>query len=86
MARTVTVTLDDDPKKLIEQAKEVASQSSIVFEGDHESGKYSGFGLEGDYQIRDGILTLNIAQKPVFLPWNIIESKIKQFFSQRESS
>jgi hypothetical protein len=82
MAKTITVTLDDNPKKLIEQAKEAASQNGIIFEGDHESGNYSGFGLEGEYQIQDRELTLNIIKKPAFLPWNMIETKIKQFFEQ----
>lgn len=80
MARTITVTLDDDPKKLITQAKDAASQNGITFDGDHESGSYSGFGLEGEYHIQDRELTLNIIKKPAFLPWNIIETKIKQFF------
>ena len=82
MARTLTITLDDDPKQLIAQAKEIAGQNGIDFEGDHEAGTYSGFGLEGDYQIQGSFLTLNITKKPAFLPWNIIESKIKQFFKQ----
>ncbi len=83
MARTITATLDDDPRKLVLQAKEAASQNGIIFDGDHESGSYSGFGLKGEYHIQNQEITLNIIKKPAFLPWNIIETKIKQFFEQQ---
>lgn len=46
----------------------------------YESGRFSISGVEGRYSFSDGVLTINVTDKPFLATWGMIESKINQFF------
>ena len=81
MEKTFKFALKDDPEMLIKSAKELAPQNGIFFEGDARSGTFSGHGLNGNYSIENNTMILTISEKPLIIPWSLIEMKLKEFFT-----
>jgi hypothetical protein len=43
-------------------------------------GSFSGSGVEGEYEVEDGTVTVTITNKPFFLSWDNVESRVREFF------
>jgi hypothetical protein len=80
MPKSFAIELDGDPAELLDLAHSHASRKGVYFDGDKESGSFAGHGFEGGYSIKDYTLTLNVAKKPFFLPWALVEHELKKFF------
>jgi hypothetical protein len=80
MARTFSISTAEDPATLVDRAKRVASENGAAFEGDVTSGSFSGSGVKGEYKIEDRTVTVTITDKPFFLSWDNVESRVKGFF------
>ena len=77
------IKFSGDPEEKLKQAKIIAAQHGIAFLGDGKKGKFSGrlMGgrLVGTYQVENGILMVNIVEKPLLASWNMIESQLVGF-------
>jgi hypothetical protein len=80
MARSFSISTAEDPTTLVDRAKRVASENGATFEGDATSGSFSGSGVEGEYKIEGRTVTVTITDKPFFLSWDNVESRVKRFF------
>jgi hypothetical protein len=82
MAKTKTfnVNTQKNPDTLVSEAKQVAKENDATFEGDTSSGRFSGKGVEGSYQIEGQTVEVTITDKPTLAPWSKVESKVKEFF------
>lgn len=80
MTKSFEVALTTDPYRVIGKAKKAAEQHGATFTGDTHSGKFSGNGLEGEYQVEDKTVVITITQKPALIPWSSVETQIKSFF------
>jgi len=81
MSKSFEVKLNGNPDKIIAKAKEVAQTSGMHFVGDDQTGHFAGHGIEGSYLILEDILCVQIAKKPLILPWGLIESTLKKYFT-----
>ncbi len=81
MARTFSVNVTEDPNTLVTRAEKVATENGAVFRGDTTSGSFSGRGVRGTYQIQGRTVTVTITDKPLFVPWGVVESMVRGFFS-----
>jgi hypothetical protein len=79
--RTFTVNTNKDPQTLVEEAKQVAEENKATFNGDTNSGSFSGRGVEGSYKIEGSTVQVTVTDKPTLAPWSKVESKIKEFFN-----
>jgi len=77
--RSFSVVLNDPLKALLPRAKEVAEQSGVIFNGDTTLGSFQGKGFAGEYRIEGDTLFATISQKPFFIPWSVVESKVREF-------
>ncbi len=72
-----------NPPDWVIRAREGISKAGGVFSGDASSGHFSSptpvGKISGNYQVQDGQMTLNITEKPVFLPCSLIEQYLKKY-------
>ena len=83
MAKTKSfrVETQKDPDTLVKEARQVAKENDATLEGDSSSGRFSGKGVEGNYEIEGQTVEVTITEKPTLAPWSKVESKIKEFFN-----
>lgn len=81
MARRFEVPLTTSPEAIITKAREYSKNDAIAFEGDTGSGRFSVYGVEGQYAIRDGSVVVDIHHKPFLVPWSMVETQVREFFS-----
>ncbi len=76
--KSFSVTFPGDAQKLLQIAHDMARRFGAKLEGDTSGGTFSGHGVEGTYQIEGQTVTFNVARKPVFVPWSLIESTVRE--------
>ena len=82
MSRTFEIHIKEDPEAVVEKAKAAAQRSGASFEGDGQSGVFSGSGVEGKYVVEDKVLRLTITDKPAGIPWTLVETMVHSFFEE----
>ena len=80
MPRTFKFTLSIDASEVVAEAKKVARENGANFSGNERYGTFSGRGVEGKYQIQDNFAEVTIDKKPFFVPWGLVERKVREFF------
>lgn len=86
MAHTFTITPSDEIPSLLRRVESAITSSGGSFTGDEEKGIFFGktpLGfIKGEYccTIDNGI-TVTIVDKPFFVPYGVIELKIREYFS-----
>ncbi len=80
MTRSFSVDTSEDLNTLVDKAKRAAVENNATLEGDASSGRFSGRGVEGIYDIEGRTVTVTITDKPFFLPWDYVESRVREFF------
>jgi hypothetical protein len=83
MSRTFTHTVQSTPAQLLNALRsELSKQSGLEFQGDEHSGRLSGKGFAGSYELtRESTgtrISLTITKKPFIVPWGMIESAIEK--------
>lgn len=81
MNDTFTIEFTGDPEVLFARAQSVATQRGALFEGDSTSGTFFGQGVSGSYQREGQQLVVTVSNKPLFVPWILIENRIRSFFT-----
>ena len=79
--RTFTINTNKDPQTLVQQARQVAKENDATFEGDTNSGSFSGKGVEGSYEVEGNTVKVTVTDKPALASWRKVESKMQEFFS-----
>jgi len=81
MSKSFEVKLKSDPSKVIAHARTVARDNGVLFDGDGQTGRFTGHGIEGSYLILEDTLCVKISKKPFIMPWTLIESTLRKFFA-----
>jgi hypothetical protein len=81
MSKSFEVTLKLTPAEVIARAREAAQQNGLILNGDEQTGHFAGRGVEGVYAITGDKLAITVLKKPVILPWALLESQVRTFFS-----
>ncbi|GAB6048211.1 hypothetical protein JCM19379_20400 [Methyloparacoccus murrellii] len=81
MSKSFEVKLKSDPDEVIARARLAARDNGVRFEGDGQTGRFSGHGIEGSYLILEDTLSVKISKKPFIMPWGIIESTLRNYFA-----
>ena len=79
--RTFTINTNKDPQTLVEEARKAAEKNKAAFEGDTNSGTFSGKGVEGSYELEGSTVHVTVTDKPRLASWSRVESKLEEFFS-----
>src|SRR5215217_9191236 len=62
--RTFTINTNKDPQTLVEEARQAAEENNAAFEGDSNSGSFSGKGVEGSYEVEGSMVHVTVTDKP----------------------
>ncbi len=86
MSHTFTIIPSDEISALLARVKTAIMSSGGSFEGNEEEGVFFGktpLGfIKGEYCcIRENGITVTIMDKPFFVPYSVIELKIREYFS-----
>jgi uncharacterized protein (DUF697 family) len=80
MSRVIEVSFSGDPSAVVNKARAATERHGGVFTGDHETGTFSGNGIEGHYRFSGKLVVVTIEKKPDIAPWPMVESAIRGFF------
>jgi len=78
----VTINKEMDLKKIIDYVKKEAHKAGVTFEGDTESGTFYGK-ISGSYKVTNSVVTLNITDKPWYVPESLVREKLRDLFKDR---
>lgn len=81
MSKSFEVTLTHDPDEVIAKARLLARENGVDFDGNGQTGRFIGHGIEGSYLIFEDTLSVKISKKPFIMPWSLIESSLRKFFA-----
>ena len=81
MSATFTIDFQGEARQLVERAKQAARQNHVEFNGDENSGNFSGDGVAGTYTVKDHTITVTISRKPFYVTMAMIEGHVRQFFA-----
>lgn len=71
-----------DVAAVLRLARMRASSAGIDMTGDETEGTFEGTAV-GTYRVADGVVHVDVEEKPMFIPWPIIESQLRQAFQAR---
>lgn len=80
MSKAYQFKLTSSAEDVIGKAKVEAAKNGVTFQGDITKGSFSGMGIVGEYAIESSVLSVEIKQKPMLMPWGLIEKSLKDFF------
>ena len=78
--KTFTFNTNKDPETLVKEARQVAQENGANFQGDANSGSFSGKGVQGSYEVEGGTVHVTVTDKPTLASWSKVESEIEKFF------
>lgn len=81
MSKSFEVILTHDPDEVIAKARVLARENGVDFDGNGQTGRFTGHGIEGSYLIFEDILSVKISKKPFIMPWSLIETSLRKFFA-----
>ncbi len=86
MAHSFTIEVSDAMTSALAKVASEITGSGGIFQGDEDGGNFSGktpLGMiKGEYRCVSGrAITITITDKPFMLPYTVIESTIREYFS-----
>ena len=75
--RTFSLETTLDPPLLLARVRKAARENGATLVGDGRSGRFSHDLIKGEYRIV-GSTVVPITEKPLILPWAIIEARLRQ--------
>ena len=77
MPHSFDIELKQSAKVLIGKLKDVAQKSGWSFQGDTNSGSFSGDGVVGEYVCEGENLHITLLDKPFIAPWSLVENRLR---------
>lgn len=81
MAKTYQIKLKHDAGHFMEKARDASRKEGISFTGDARLGTFSVLGVKGNYKIENSTAFIDITEKPLLIPWRMVEILMHDFFS-----
>lgn len=81
MAHVIRIALPMPKEQLLREAATRLPAHGFTFAPTAEGGDLTGHGFAGTVRVTDAELEIVIEKKPVFLPWPLVEAKIRAFFA-----
>jgi hypothetical protein len=79
--RTFTLVTKTDPGTLMARVKREANERGAEFRGAEASGMFSASGVKGVYRMEGKVVTIDITEKPWYVPWALAESELKRLLA-----
>ena len=82
MAFSFEIPKPHDIQKTAVLTRERIINGGGTFSGDAQSGRFSGRGIEGFYQVGSGAINITVTRKPAFYPVAAVKSSIENYFRE----
>jgi hypothetical protein len=82
MAFSFKIPKPDDVKKTAASTRQKIMSSGGSFSGDEKSGKFSGRGVDGYYEVKNDGIIITITKKPLLYPVSAVQSAIEDYFRE----
>src|ERR671916_1864277 len=79
--RTFTLVTNTDPGTLMARVKREANERGAEFRGAEASGSFSASGVKGVYRMEGKVVTIDITEKPWYVPWALAESELRRLLA-----
>jgi hypothetical protein len=79
--RPFTLVTKTDPGTLMARVKREANERGAEFRGAEASGMFSASGVKGVYRMEGKVVTIDITEKPWYVPWALAESELKRLLA-----
>ena len=76
--RTFSIETTLDPHSLLARVRKAARENGATLVGDERSGRFSHDLIKGEYRMVGSTVVVAITEKPLIVPWAIIEAKLRQ--------
>jgi hypothetical protein len=76
--RTFSIETALDPPSLLARVRKAARENGATLVGDGRSGRFSHDLIKGEYRMVGSTVVVAITEKPLIVPWAIIETKLRQ--------
>lgn len=78
---TFTLVTKTDPGTLMARVKKEAIARGADFRGGETSGSFSASGVKGVYTMAGKVVTVDITEKPWYVPWALAESELRRLLA-----
>ena len=76
--RTFSIETRLDPPSLLARVRKAARENDATLVGDGRSGRFSHDFIKGEYRMAGSTVVVTITDKPLIVPWAIIEARLRQ--------
>jgi hypothetical protein len=76
--RTFSLETTLDPPLLLARVRKAARENGATLVDDGRSGRFSHDLIKGEYRMVGSTVVVAITEKPLILPWAIIEARLRQ--------
>lgn len=73
------VPAGSSPEAVLARARAQAQGAGITLTGDACEGRFEGT-ASGTYRVAGQVLHVEVARKPAFVPWGLVESTLRRLF------
>ena len=80
MTRSVTGPLPEPAESVVQKLEKLAVRYDVEFKGDVRRGYARGKGFHVDYEIMGELCTLTVTNKPMLVPWGVVEKALARLF------
>ena len=81
MGRIIEVRTTKSKEQAIADARRALADNGIDCWVAMDGGSFKGRGFSGEFRIVGDLATVEIGEKPMLVPWSMVESQIKSFFA-----
>lgn len=81
MSRTFDIQLKEPAEAVLIRVQQAVTANGGRFQGDTQAGKFSGSGVEGNYEVIGSCIRVSLQKKPWVVTWAYVEEEIRGFFS-----
>ncbi|MFM8979069.1 MAG: hypothetical protein ACKOSS_01190 [Planctomycetia bacterium] len=67
------------PEAVLARARAQAQGAGVTLTGDAHAGSFDG-AASGTYRVEGQVLHVEVARKPAFVPWGLVESTLRRLF------
>jgi hypothetical protein len=70
-----------DRSSLLARIRKDARKNGVLLVGNEQSGRFSHAMLKGEYSMVGEKVIVTIREKPLWLPWSLVEAKLRELVS-----
>jgi hypothetical protein len=80
MTKTIEVQISKPKDQVMADVRRALGDIGVGFVSTQDGGSFEGNGFAGEFRIVGELATVDVRDKPMLLPWSLVESQVRSFF------